>query len=482
MIQKLKSLTTRVAVVSLLMQPLLGAELHVDNLAGSDANPGTREAPYQTIAAAMKQLKGGDTLHMTAHEGRPYQETIDSHPAGRWGGTSGQPTVIDGHGATMTGLKHLKSDQWQAEGEGIFRRHLSNNAWAMDQQGYWSGFPIVFFDNRPAEFCRDKQSLREFTYFLHKDPPKEGAKRDTRHNTLYIKLPAGKTPDDVKVESIALATMVHISASNVTVRNLTCMYAGHDGFATTNANGLVFDNVRAAYCMDQGISNHGAKAVVKNSRFDHNANCGIVDVYPNCNVKYLDCLIEENIHRGGVEFYSGEYEMENCIIRNNERHGLVTDRGAKVALKNCLIAGRGGNAPTVELGAGELSLTHCTLRDGSAGFSAFLAQRASKLEIVNCAFLGNSDNLRLNKPPTVEIGMQGMRLERNIYTPAPFNLFGRVFKASDWDAYRQASGFDTGSVMREVVPAASSRAELQIGGTEVGADIQGLEQKMPRRD
>lgn len=40
------------------------AEYTVDNLAGGDANPGTAEVPFKTLAKGLSALRGGDTLHL----------------------------------------------------------------------------------------------------------------------------------------------------------------------------------------------------------------------------------------------------------------------------------------------------------------------------------------------------------------------------------------------------------------------------------
>ena len=40
------------------------SEYTVDNLAGADANPGTAEAPFKTLAKGLSALRGGDTLHL----------------------------------------------------------------------------------------------------------------------------------------------------------------------------------------------------------------------------------------------------------------------------------------------------------------------------------------------------------------------------------------------------------------------------------
>ena len=46
------------------------SEYTVDNLAGADANPGTAEVPFKTLAKGLSALRGGDTLHLVHHRRR----------------------------------------------------------------------------------------------------------------------------------------------------------------------------------------------------------------------------------------------------------------------------------------------------------------------------------------------------------------------------------------------------------------------------
>jgi len=43
---------------------LQAREIRVDHAAGEDAQPGTKDKPFKTIAHAVKQLCGGDAHHL----------------------------------------------------------------------------------------------------------------------------------------------------------------------------------------------------------------------------------------------------------------------------------------------------------------------------------------------------------------------------------------------------------------------------------
>ncbi len=447
------------------------AEWHVDNAKGDDtAGDGSQAKPFKSIARGLKSLKGGDTLHLVPNKDFPYQETIDSHPDGNWAGTAEKPTVIDGHGSVLSMLLHQRADKWKSEGGGVFSRPLRNNAWVMDQQGHWSGFPIVFLDGKPAEFRKNREALEPLTYFLYKDyPKKQGEMRNELHNTLYIRLPDGKTPDDVKVESVDSATNVHVSRSYVTVRNLVSMYSGGDGFATTRAKGIVFENVRGCFNMDQGMSHHGAEVTVINSRFDNNAGCGVVDVYPECRTKYLGCVIEDDVFRGGVEFHSGEFEMEDCVIRNNTGKALSVNKDAKVKLRNCLFISKDAEFQGIAVGGGNLEMTACTVFNAKDGIAGWSLTPQNRIEVRNCAFVANKTNYSWHGPKDGE--RPKMLFESNFLTPAPVIFFGKTYKPEQWDEYRKDSGLDAHSLMKQYDgPLPPNMPPIEVEGGIAGAE------------
>jgi hypothetical protein len=406
---------------------------------GNDANQGTKEAPFKTYTKALKVLKGGDTIHLVHNEGQPYRgrfNIVNKEHAG----TAEKPTVIDGQGALFDGRTPYPASAWKNEGNGIFSKYLKNNAHVMDYSiGCWSGdFPIVFFDGKDGVNCRKKEELKPFSYFLLKIPGKKGQKgRDPLHNTLYIKLPEGKTPDDIKVETLA-STGIGVNSDYVTVKNVRAQYTGNDCFSTCWGKNIVFDNVEGSYAMDQGISSHSAEATVKNSWFHHNAGCGIVDVnMPKgvCKTKYINCLIEDNPFRGGVEFHSGEYEMENCVIRNG---GIGVCNGAKAKIKNCLLinGGIGSSSPS------SVEIVNCTFYKSKKGIGG-RGRRNMKIE--NCAFIDCDYVYSWN---IVEDPKNKFELNSNFNYFAPAN-FCINRKNEDFAEYKRLTGQDTNSVAAE---------------------------------
>ena len=355
-----------------------GAEYVVDNVRGSDdAGDGGTARPFRTIARALAQAGPSDTVLLTPNE-TPYDECVDI-PVG---GTPEQPFVFDGRGSVINRLTHYGADAWRSEGDGVFSMMLPNNAHVMD--GHWQGFALVFFDGKPGANASSRDALQPLGYFLHKNRTDI---QDPLHNRLHVRLPDGKTPGDILIEAPGAGTIVHCGQSHVIIRNLTALYGTQDGFATTRAEGVVFERVRGCFNMDQGISNHGTQAVVRDSRFDHNAGCGIVDVYPEVRVRYERCIVENDSYRGGVEFYSGDFVMEDCIVRDNARKAFSLNRpGVKALFVNCRFEG-GGDAPGDggAISEGEATFERCTFANFAVGLR--VDKGGSVHDIRSCAFV-----------------------------------------------------------------------------------------------
>jgi hypothetical protein len=184
-------------------------------------------------------------------------------------------------------------------------------------------------------------------------------------------------------------------------------------------------------------------------------------------VKYLDCVVENN-RRGGVEFYSGEYAMENCIIRNNRGTGITVNKDARAFLTNCTIDNQKNHG--VYFGGGGLTMKHCTIYNSGEALTSYLPRAPEAFEVTNCAFINNRKNLNWAKADGVVIA--NARLQGNRYTPAGFRIFGKDYGAHQWADYQQATGLDGDSLMQKyegTLP--PHRTNLTIGDQDIGADM-----------
>ncbi|MEM1297434.1 MAG: right-handed parallel beta-helix repeat-containing protein [Verrucomicrobiota bacterium] len=364
-------------------EPCWGEEIWIDQERGDDAAAGSREHPLATFSAGIANLKPGMTLHVEPGK-KPWPGEIRITASG----TAEAPVIVDGHGSLVSGRRPLTEAEWNQETDGTYSRKLPNNAWGMES--HWEGgFPLVWFDGEAAKNVSNRDDLKPGSYFLSKN--RKLGKEDPLHNTLFIQLPEGKAFADVQVEAIAMEGGIFVGGNHVIVRNFITEYGGRDGYSTHRNQGVVFENVEARFFMDQGMSHHGAEAIVRNSHFHHNAGGGIVDVYPEAKVRYENCLIEADTWRGGVEFHKGEFEMHDCVIRANSKAAISVAKGAKVRLVGCQFIGtEDGDSRGLSLAAdSRLKIENCSFSGFTSGLSAILT-KGTKLDLENARFSKSS--------------------------------------------------------------------------------------------
>ena len=110
-------------------------EIYVDNLQGRNLNngliPDTTQisaGPVRTINRALDLAKAADVI-ILKNTGRPYYESI-SLTGARHSGIADHPFVIQGNGATISGLRSLPADGW---------REVSPRLWKLTftRKGYY---------------------------------------------------------------------------------------------------------------------------------------------------------------------------------------------------------------------------------------------------------------------------------------------------------------------------------------------------------
>lgn len=454
---------------------------------GDDRNPGTQKKPKATIQAALDVVTPGETLHVL-----PGKQAWPGDIRIVVSGTKDKPIVADGHGSVISNRRQLPTSAWKNEGQGVFSRQLPNNAWGM-QQHWEGGFPLVWFDKKPGKNVTKKADLQPFTFFLYKN--RKQAKTDPLHNTLYIRLPEDRPLGDFLIESIAGESGIFVGGNHVIVRNFVTEYGGRDGFATHRNTGVIFDSVEARFFMDQGISHHGADVLVKNSHFHHNAGAGVVDVYPEVNARYENCLIEDNAWRGGVELHNGTFEFANCIIRRNPNSQIVVTKQAEATFTNCLIVGKIRDNRNISPGSSgvkvgdvsRLTLKNCTIIGCSTGLSAtvtpdsFLAVERSIITDCGTNLAFTSRKLGNEKPFNIN---ERLMLRGNLFDKAPFTVTTKtqteikggwrvtqqIFEPLSFSTFAKTVG-DRGSEVRDFVeknPLANQQNQKNPAGEFIG--------------
>lgn len=114
------SYVLRLAILCCLVAPHVAEArtLYVDNRNGSDASDGLFQqsrsewsGPVRSIRRVLQLARSGDTIEL-AKNADPYYETI-SLMGVRHSGSANSPFVIEGHGATISGLRALPPAGWQ---------------------------------------------------------------------------------------------------------------------------------------------------------------------------------------------------------------------------------------------------------------------------------------------------------------------------------------------------------------------------------
>jgi hypothetical protein len=238
-------------------------DVFVNNEMGDDAANGlaasaqNSNGPVRTFAKAVSLLRPGDTLHL-AVTNAPYHETLKLPD--NFGGMPGRPTIVDGHGATITGSDPLRLDGWtETTTPGLYKSEklLAELEEFTDEAKLDRVFFV--FDGVAQHMGRSSKGVKA----RFKSPATLQAREWTyveAEKAFYVKV-EGKL-EDAKVEVPYRRNGVAVRApkaalSHVVVKNLVVCRVLNDGF---NIHGttqdLLFQNIASYECGDDGISPH----------------------------------------------------------------------------------------------------------------------------------------------------------------------------------------------------------------------------------
>lgn len=326
--------------------PVAGPQtFHVNNLTGNDSNDGLRPTPGEdgtsgpvaTITKAIALAPPSSRI-LIASTGVDYRETVRVGKGKH--GRPDAPFVIDGQGATVSGLLQAPTKAWKHLREDIYwfehhddtgkRRLMPSSNWLrfLKHQGWFQErqAPEIFFLNgKPAPHVRSLDSLQPGYFFY-----------DTQSGPyrLYFRLPTGVQLQDLTIE-LPLNEGVFVDTDYVVIRNLQSKYSQADGFAGFWGYGVVFENINGSFNCDQGFSMHGNSiTLVDGALFERNGGCGIVDVM-SCVSVFRNVIVRDNLI-GGAMFQGSYHNVRASFFTANA--GIQVS-GYTVDLEDCLIAG-----------------------------------------------------------------------------------------------------------------------------------------------
>ena len=307
----------------------------------------------KTIHDAIKLAQPGDTIHL--------QPIIYHDYAGFYGkkGAPGQPITLDGHGATLEGSDPLDPAKWKEVSPGLFAndelvpaRNL-DDAVLMRWFFLWDGKMNLMgrtSKGRKAPF-KNLEDLQpgEWTFVEDKSREQSGSKRIA--GTFYVKIPAGLKLADAHIRAPLRSAGVQLSGDNahLVIKNLTCTHPYNDGF---NIHGdcrdVVFENIRAIECGDDGISAHESAEYRVDGLVSIGNSTGIADTV-KAHTSYNHVFIA-GIHAMDLLFImNGRYKVENAVILSSSEHPLSfsarDDEHCELCLDNVLIRRLGKPEP-----------------------------------------------------------------------------------------------------------------------------------------
>lgn len=279
-----------------------------------------------TIHHAIKLAAPGDTIHLEA--GKVYRDY-----AGFYGkqGEPGQPITLDGHGATLEGSDPLDPAKWREVSPGLFAADdlLPNLSDAL--VGRW----FFLFDGKMqlmgrtskgrSEPLRKPEDLQPGEWTFVKDPSREKPPSKAIYGSFFIRLAPGQSLADAKIFVPVRSAGVQFGGDNahLVIRNLTATHPYNDGF---NIHGdcreVVFENIRAIECGDDGISAHESAQYRVDGFISISNSTGICDT-GTAQTSYTNVFIADCV---GFDLYfldEGRYSLTNVLVLSSSQNPFV---------------------------------------------------------------------------------------------------------------------------------------------------------------
>jgi hypothetical protein len=300
--------------------------LPISTLLARDIHVG-KEAP--TIHAAIKAAQPGDTIHLEPKVYRDYAGFYLKK------GEPGKPITLDGHGATLEGSDPIDPAKWREISPGLFANDDLLPGLSDAAIGRW----FFLFDGKMqlmgrtskgrSALLKKPQELQAGEWTFVKDASREKPPSKAIYGTFYLKLGAGQTLAVAKVFAPMRSAGVQFGGDNahLVIKNLTASHPYNDGF---NIHGdcrdVVFENIRAIECGDDGISAHESAQYRVDGFISIGNSTGICDT-GTAQTSYNRVFIADCI---GFDLYfldNGRYKLTNAVIFSKAQNPFtVTSR------------------------------------------------------------------------------------------------------------------------------------------------------------
>ena len=325
------------------------------------------DSDVPTIHHAVKLSAPGDTIHL--EPGKVYRDY-----AGFYGkkGEPGKPITLDGHGATLEGSDPLDPAKWREVSPGLFAAdnllpNLSDaviGRWffLFDGKMQWMGRTSK---GRSAPLKKPEE-LQTGEWTFVKDPSREKPPSKQIYGNFYIRLAPGQSLADAKIFVPVRSAGVQFGGDNahLVIRNLTATHPYNDGFNIHgDCRAVVFENIRAIECGDDGISAHESAQYRVDGFVSIGNSTGICDT-GTAQTSYRNVFIADCV---GFDLYfldEGRYSLTNVLVISKSQNPIVVTGRAtgdcRLAMENVhlrrLVEPRLGNIAARAVVEGK----HCT--------------------------------------------------------------------------------------------------------------------------
>ncbi len=277
---------------------------YVDNVAGSDNNPGTQAAPWATLAKADETVQAGDTVKIVKNSGTPYRETLSPANAG----TAALPITFEAADATQ------KPEIWGST----------------DVSGGWSVYSGGTANTYQKAFTATSTVLAAGASISSLTVRVEGSSATTlspgtwyyTSGTLYYCLASGENISTLHIEAGARNYGVNIAQSGTPVDAFTnisdiiARYANTTGFVVGANSGTTTLSGIESYGNYAGLQ-LGNDVTVQNSIFADNVTSGISLTLPNGAYIYNNLVYGNGKNGFHTIFGAMNTQIENNIVASN---------------------------------------------------------------------------------------------------------------------------------------------------------------------
>lgn len=430
---------------------ILGRALQVDPNNGNDAQDGIAQ-PVKTIAQAIKLAQPGDTIHLQSLVYHDWAAFFDKS------GEPGKPITLDGHGATLDGCDPLDPKGWVEVEAGLFRNDelmpLTDaiiDRWFFVMDGRLNRMRRC--SKGPSEPLKSPQALQAGEWTFVKDVERTKTARTGYINgSFWLRLPPGQSLADAKIEvpTRMAGVLIHGKSSHIVVKNLTATRPYNDGFNLSDCRDVLFENIRAIDCGDDGISAHGVcRYRVEGLTSIGNAT-GICDT-GDSETTYRRVLIHDCIGFDLFFLDTGKYAISDSVIISSAAKAVYLqgrDKPAepcRLTLDNVLIR-RERTENEVRVSA------NCVLTARRVTFlNLDLQATGGATDFDRCVFGGTVAAQTPRKPQLHLWKDATWRGNRNLYDLSSVRVGHATFTAATFADFQMLTSSDVGSRWQALV-------------------------------